>query len=195
MRILAASYLNPSTQSREGNLETSVILSVHTGDVPTMDSSICLFSRSGTVERAYFFNRYTQCKNSWEYGHVAPRCPSSDPVCPICSLNHTPAMHWCPNPTRPAGGNLKATPGCSSSSPLRCANSDGLTLRLTGIVSPDPLRTVSGVPPVRKRLFLRSTLASRRTRPPTIMTSRPPLHPPTLSTRRSRWLLQEREAQ
>jgi len=125
IRILAARYLNPDAMSRECKSATSVIVSVHPGDVPAMGSSIRLFSRSRTVERAYSSNRYTQCKNCWGYGHVAPRCPSADPVCPICSLNHTRAIHRCPNPTCPGGGNLKATPGCCSSSPPRCANCQG----------------------------------------------------------------------
>ena len=122
IRILAARYLNPDTRSREGKTATSVIVSVHPGDILTMGSSIRLFSRSGTIERAYSSNRYTQCKNCWSYGHVAPRCPSAYPVCPICSLNHTRAMHRCPNPTCPGGGNAKAVPGCCSSSPPRCVN-------------------------------------------------------------------------
>jgi len=125
IRILAARYLNPDAQSRVGKTATSVIVSVHPGDVPAMGSSIRLFSRPRTVERAYSSNRYTQCKNCGGYGHVAPRCPSVDPVCPICSLNHTRAMHRCPNPTCPGGGNIKATPGCCSSSPPRCANCGG----------------------------------------------------------------------
>jgi len=122
IRILAARFLNPDAHSREGKTATSVIVSVHPGDVQAMGSSIRLFSRSRTVERAYSSNRYTQCKNCWGFGHVAPRCPSPDPVCPICSLNHTRASHRCPNPTCPGGGNLKATPGCCSSSPPRCVN-------------------------------------------------------------------------
>ena len=125
IRILTARYLNPDAQSREGKTGTSVIVSVHPGDVPSMGSSIRLFSRSRTVERAYSSDRYTQCKNCWGFGHVAPRCPSIDPVCPICSLNHTRAMHRCPNPTCPGSGNLKATPGCCSSSPPRCTNCGG----------------------------------------------------------------------
>ena len=125
IRILAARYLNPDAASREGKAATSVIVSVHPGDVPAMGSSIRLFSRSRTVERAYSSNRYTQCKNCWGYRHVAPRCPSADPICPICSLNHTRARHRCPNPTCPGGGNLKATPGCCSSSPPRCVNCHG----------------------------------------------------------------------
>jgi len=71
----------------------------------------------------------------------------------------------------------------------------GPTLRLTGIVSPARLRPLSGVPPLPKRLFSGRPLATRWTRPPTITTSRPQLHPPTPSSRRSRWLLQEPEAQ
>jgi len=69
------------------------------------------------------------------------------------------------------------------------------TLRLTGIVTPARLRTLSGVSPLPKRLFLRRPLATRWTRLPTKMTSRPPLHPPAPSGQRSRWLLQEPEAQ
>jgi len=122
IRILAARLLNPDPRSREGKTATSVIVSVHPGDVQAMGSSIRLFSRSRTVERAYSSNRYTQCKNCWSFGHVAPRCPSSGPVCPICSLNHTRSSHRCPNPTCPGGGNLKATPGCCSSSPPHCVN-------------------------------------------------------------------------
>jgi len=125
IRILAARYLNPDAQSRVGKAATSVIISVHPGDVPAMGSSIRLFSRSRTVERAYSSNRYTQCRNCWGFGHVAPRCPSADPVCPIGSLGHTRAMHRCPNPTCPGNGNTKATPGCCSSSPPRCANCGG----------------------------------------------------------------------
>ena len=65
IRILAARYLNPDTGSREGKTATSVIVSVHPGDVLTMGASIGLFSRSRTIERAYSSNRYTQCKICW----------------------------------------------------------------------------------------------------------------------------------
>jgi len=125
VRILAARCLNLEARSREGKTATSVIVSVHRGDVQTMGSSIRLFSRSRTIERAYSSNRYSQCKNCWGFSHVAPRCPTSEPVCPICSLNHTRAAHRCPNPTCPGSGNLKATPGCCSASPSRCANCGG----------------------------------------------------------------------
>jgi len=123
--ILAARYLNPNAQSREGKTATSVIVSVHPGDFPTMGSSIRPFSHLRTIEWTYSSNRYTQCKDSWGYSHVAPRCPSTDPVCPICSVNHARAMPCCPNPTCPGNGNVKAVPGCSSSSPPRCTNCGG----------------------------------------------------------------------
>jgi len=87
-----------------------------------MGSSILLFCRRGTIERAYRSNRYTQGKNCCGFGHVAPRCSTAGPVCPICSLTHTRASHRCPNPTCPGGANLKATPGCCSSSPPRSVN-------------------------------------------------------------------------
>ena len=69
------------------------------------------------------------------------------------------------------------------------------TLRLTGIVSAPRLRPLSGVPPLPKRLFSHGPLATQWTRPPKKMTSPPLLHPPALSSQRSRWLLQEPEAQ
>jgi len=75
VRILSARYLNPNAQSREGKSATLVIVSVHPGDVLTIGSSIRLFSRSRNIERAYSSNMYTQCKNCWGFGHVAPRCP------------------------------------------------------------------------------------------------------------------------
>jgi len=109
----------------EGKSATSVIVSGHPRDVLMMGYSIRLFSRSRNIARAYSSNSYTQCKNCWGFGHVALRCPSASPVCPICSLNHTRAMHRCPNPTCPGGGNLKAAPGCCSSSPPRCTNCGG----------------------------------------------------------------------
>jgi len=69
------------------------------------------------------------------------------------------------------------------------------TQRLTGIVTPVRLRPLSDVHPLPTRSFSRRPLATRWTRPPTTMTSRPPLHPPTPSNRRSRWLLQGPEGQ
>jgi len=123
--ILSARFLNPDARSRECKTAPSVVVSFYPGDVQTMGSSIGLFSRSQTIERAYSSNRYTQCKNCWSFGYLAPRCPSTDPVCPICSLNHTRASYRCPNPTCPGGGNLKATPGCCSSAPSRCVNCGG----------------------------------------------------------------------
>ena len=83
-----------------GKTATSVVVSVHPGDVPAMGSSIRLYSRSRTVERAYASYRYTQCRNCWGFRHVAPRCDAKDPGCPLCSLNHTCAQHRCPNISR-----------------------------------------------------------------------------------------------
>ena len=128
-------------------------------------------------------------------GPCRPQVPLSRPRLP----HFLPQPHPChapvPQPTCPGGGNLKAAPGCCSSSPPHCANCDGPTLRLTGIVSPAPHRPLSGVPPLPKGLFPRRPLATRWRRPPMVMTARPPLHPPALCSRRSRWLLQEPDAQ
>ena len=71
----------------------------------------------------------------------------------------------------------------------------GPTLRLTGIMKTADHRPLSGVPPIPERSFLRRPLVTRWTRPPTTSSSRPPLDPPAFSSRRSRWLLQEPEAQ
>jgi len=144
IRILAARYLNPDTLCREGKTATSVIISVHPGDVVAIGSSIRLFSRSRTIERAYSSNRYTQCKNCWGYGHVAPRCPSTDPVCPSCSLNHARAMHPCPNSTCPGDGHFNVVPGCCSTSPhpyINCGGDHTATNRdCERSPSPPPLR-------------------------------------------------------
>ena len=123
--ILAARFLNPDARARGGKTATSVIVSVHPRDVQTMGFSIRPFSPSHPIERAYSSNTYTQCRNCWGFGHVAPRCPSADPICPICSLNHTRASHRCPNRTCPGGCNLKATHRCCSSLPSRCVNCAG----------------------------------------------------------------------
>jgi len=129
VRILVTRYLNPDPEPREGKPTTAVIVSIYSGDAPTIGSSIRLFSRSRTIERAYSqaSNRYTQYNNCWGFGHITPqaRCPSTSPVCPICSLDHTRASDHCPNPTCPGGGNLKTTPGCCSSSPAGGINCGG----------------------------------------------------------------------
>ena len=57
IRILAARDLNPNAQCREGKSATSVIVSIHPGDVSTMGSSIRLFTRSRAIEQAYSSNR------------------------------------------------------------------------------------------------------------------------------------------
>jgi len=90
-----------------------------------MGTSIKLFSRSRTIARAYFSNCYTQFRNWRRFGHLVARCPTADLVCPLCSLNHSHSNPRCPNPTCPSSGNLKATPGCCSSSPAGCVNCGG----------------------------------------------------------------------
>jgi len=69
------------------------------------------------------------------------------------------------------------------------------TLRLTGILTHVRLLPLSGVPLLLKRSFSGPPLATKCTRPPTTDSSRPPLHPPAPSSRRSRWLLREPEGQ
>jgi len=55
-----------------------------------------------------------------------PGAPRPIPFVPGArSLNHTQAMHPCPNPTCPCNGNVEALPGCCSSSPPRCVNCAG----------------------------------------------------------------------
>jgi len=125
VQIPSARFLNPDPESRAGKSATSVIVSVNPGDVPTMGTSIRPFSRSRTIECGYSSNHYMQCQNGCGFGHVAPRCPLADPVCPLCSLNHLRSNHRCPNPTCPSSGNLKATPSCCSSSLAHCVNCGG----------------------------------------------------------------------
>jgi len=195
IRILAAKYLNPNAESREGKSATSVIVSVHPGDVLAMGSSIRLFSRSRTIERAYSSKTYTQCKNCWGFGHVAPRCPVGGPVSP--SVPSTTPVPSTDAPTPPAleVATLRLLLAVDLPHQRGAPTAEGPTLRLTGIVTPARLLPLSGVPPLPKRLFSSTPLRTRWTRLPKEMTSRPPLHPPALSTRRSRWLLEEPEAQ
>jgi len=64
-----------------------------------------------------------------------------------------------------------------------------------GIAKAVRYRPLSGVEPLPPRKFHRRQLATRWTRPLTSRTTRPPLHPPAPSSRRSRWLLQGPEGQ
>jgi len=125
VQILLARFLNPIPKDRAGKSANSVIGLVKPRNVPTMQAPIRVFSLSRTIERAYSSNHYTQCRNCWGFRHVAPNCPSADPVCPLCSLNHFRSNQLCPNPTCPSSGNLKATPSCCSSSPSCRVNGGG----------------------------------------------------------------------
>jgi len=90
-----------------------------------MGSSMRLFCHSRPIERAYSLNRYRQCRNCCGFGHVTPRCPSADSVCPLCSLNYLRSNHCCPNPPCPSSGNLKATPSYWAALPASCVNFGG----------------------------------------------------------------------
>jgi len=70
-----------------------------------------------------------------------------------------------------------------------------ITLPYIGIAKAVRYRPLSGVQLLPPRKFHRRQLATRWTPPLTSRTTRPPLHPPAPSSRRSRWLLQGPEGQ
>ena len=149
-------------------------------------TSIRHFCHSRTVERVYSSNRYTQCRNCWGFGHVAPRCESKDPVCPLCSLNHSRAHHRCPNSTCPGSGNLKPLLNCCSSSPACCVNCGQDHSALYRDCSQRPVPPPLWRSPLRPRLFLRPR-RTPWTLPLMEWSNRPPLLPPAPSSRRSKW--------
>lgn len=57
VRLLAARFLDTNVESRAGKTSTSVIVSVHPGDVPTMRTSIRTFSPSCAIQWAYCSKR------------------------------------------------------------------------------------------------------------------------------------------
>jgi len=152
-----------------------------------MGTSIRLFFQSRTIERAYSSNRDTQCRNCWGFGHVAPRCESKHPVCPLCSHNHTRVNHRCPNPTWPGSGSLKPVPNGCSSSPAGCFHCGEAHSALYGDCTKRPVPPpLTGVTPLRPRSFLRPRRTGG-TLPPMAWSSRPPLLPPVPSNRRLKW--------
>jgi len=193
--ILTARYLNLNSESRSGKMATSVVVSVHPGEVPTNGSSIRLFSQSHTIESAYSSNRYTQCRNCWGFGHVAPRCESKDPVFPLCSLNHTRSRHRCPNPTCPGSGNLKPVLNCWSSSPACYANCRDDHLALYRDCNNRPVPPTLRRSPPEPEIVPRQQQKTRLTQPPMAWSSRPPPLRPVFSNRRSKWRRLVLEAQ
>ena len=87
-----------------------------------MGSHIFLLSRKREVKVAHSANKTTRCRNCQRYGHTAPVCKYTHPVCPICALHHKKTEHRCPNPTCPKEGNLRPVADCCSASPSHCAN-------------------------------------------------------------------------
>ena len=120
--ILSARFLNPNPSSRQGKLATSVAISVRPQDVPTMGSSIRLFSGPRKVTPIVPANRFSLCDNCCQFGHVAQRCTQEHPTCPLCSLHHRKSEHRCPNPVCPKGGNTKPVLACCEVTPAKCAN-------------------------------------------------------------------------
>lgn len=174
--ILAARFVNPNAESWSIKTVTSIIVSVTPGDVFTMGSSLRLFSRFRTIERAYPSQRYTQCRNCGGFGHITPRCVSRAPVCPQCSLNHTQANQRCPNLLCPGSGNLKAISNCCSSSPASCVNCCGNHSALCRNCETRPSPPTLRRSPPQKTSYPRQMPKMRWTRPPTAWSSRPPLH-------------------
>jgi len=139
----------------------SVIVSVNSGDVTMMGSTIRLFTRSRTIERTYSSNRYTQCRHCWGFGHVATFGLSSDPSALSArstTSDRTPDVPTPPSPAvatlwihlaaalphRPAVSTVgRNTPPCSN----------------TGL--PVWLLLLSLLPSLPRRYYLRNELATK----------------------------------
>ena len=87
--IVSARFLNHDSESRHDKFATSVVVAACAEDIALFGTLILLFSRTRRVEKASSANRFTQCLKCWQYGHMAARCQSTLPVCPLCSLNHS----------------------------------------------------------------------------------------------------------
>ena len=195
IRILAARYLNPDARSREGKTATSVIVSVHPGDVPTMASSIRLFSSLRTLEAPTLPIGTRSVRTA---GDSATSPPGAPPPLLFAPSAPSTTPEQCTSATTPLALDVAALRLLLAvvlprhrAAPI----AEAPTLRLTGIVTPARLRPLSGVHPLPTRSFSRPAPATKWTRPPTTETSRRPLHPPAPSSRRFRWLLQGLEGQ
>ena len=120
--IISARDLNKDRDSRLSKKETSLVVSVNPDDVERLLSGIFLFSERRKVERVVQANSYTQCTNSYRFGHASARCTQKHPTCPYCALHHTRSAHRCQNPTCPKGGHEKPLSGCCPTSPTHCRN-------------------------------------------------------------------------
>ena len=87
-----------------------------------MGTSIRLFSGPRKVTPIVPANRFSQCENCCQFGHVAQRCTQEHPTCPLCSLHHKKSEHRCPNPVCPKEGNHRPVLACCEVSPAKCPN-------------------------------------------------------------------------
>ena len=177
IRILAARYLNPNTQSREGKSGTSVIVSVHPGDVPAMGSSIRLFSRSPTIERAFPQTGTRSVRTAEAMVTSPPGVPRLTPSAPFAPST-TPEPHTiAPIPPALEVATLRLL--LAVALPHRPA-----VLAVAKATPPDiriaraaPRHPLSGVQPLPPRLIPRPQPQMRWTQPPTSWSSRPPPSP------------------
>ena len=52
-----------------------MVVSVNPGEVPILVPALFLLSKGLKVEKTTEANHYTQCTNSYRFGHAAARCP------------------------------------------------------------------------------------------------------------------------
>jgi len=179
--ILSARYLNPDLVSRNEKTATSVVVSVTAPNALALLPSVNLFSRNRRVEQMFPSSRNSQCRKCWKFGHISHRCPSSLPVCPICSLAHTKAEHRCPNPSCPKGGTLQLILNCCPSSVACCPNcQEEHSARSTDC--PSRPKTTPDAPKVLSRETQDSMdLAKDQAAPSTVVGSAPGAPPQTPS--------------
>jgi len=180
IRILAARYLNLKAESREGKTATSVIVSVHPGDVPTMGSSIRHFSRSPTIERAYSSNRYMQCKTAGDTVMSPLDAHPLNPSAPSAPSTTLEPRTDVPTPPALEVATLRLLLAVALPHHPAASTAAKVTLPFIRIAKAARHRPLSGIPPLPPRSFLCPPLVTKWTGPPTTTTSRPAFaHPLT----------------
>ena len=93
LQITSARFLNDDPDARALQDASSVVVTTTPEEGRKMGSHIFLLSRKREVKVAHSANKTTRCRNCQRYGHTAPVCKYTHPVCPIYALHHRKAEH------------------------------------------------------------------------------------------------------
>ena len=185
-QIPFARFFNRKPKSRAGQLATSVIVAIHPGDIPTMESSIRLFSRPRTIEPAYSSNRYTQCRTCGSFGHVASRCPSADLVCRSAPSTIPAQTTVAQTPPTLAVATLRLLLAVALPHHPAASTAVGITPPSSKAAQAARLLPLSGIQPRPQRAYIPRPFATQWTWPPMTRTHRPQFDPRACFSRLSR---------